>query len=166
MLFKEKQGLSNYVSFPLRKIKFKTIVNMKGCINTSEQRSTKSTTVNKMFREHNSNKRPTRIKVMEVFDFPKHFILRNEVLSDPEEYVNLETEEKVKNSKPRVKSGRKKKRHQEHQTDYLDLDFMMPTQVREILLEEGLSKDVVDSTLGVDEKRHRKIMQLTLLAEK
>jgi hypothetical protein len=42
---------------------------------------------------------------------------------------------------------------------------MMPIQVREILLEEGLTKDVIDSTLGVDEKRHRKTMQLTLLAE-
>jgi hypothetical protein len=51
-------------------------------------------------------------------------------------------------------------------SDYLDLDFMMPIQVREILLEEGLTKDVIDSTLGVDEKRHRKTMQLTLLAEK
>lgn len=152
-------------AFPMRKIRITAMETMKS-FNNSEQRETKKTTMDKMFREQNSNKKATRLKVMEVFDFPKQFILRNEVLSDPEEYINLETEERIKRSKPRVKSGRKKDTNPEKQSDYLDLDFMMPTQVREILLEEGLSKDVVDSTLGVDEKRHRKIMRLTLLAEK
>lgn len=133
----------------------------------NEKRGTKRSTFDKMFREQNITKKPTRIKVMEAFDFPKQFVLRNEVLSDPEEYVNIEADNRTRRSKSRLKSGRRKPPMPDKpSSDYLDLDFMMPIQVREILLEEGLAKDVIDSTLGVDEKRHRKIMQLTLLAEK
>ena len=153
--------------FPLKQIRNKSMEAVRTSMLNTDQRGTKRSTFDKMFREQNITKKPARIKVMEAFDSPKQFVLRNEVLSDPEEYVNIETDDRTRRSKSRLKSGRMKPSVPEKpSSDYLDLDFMMPIQVREILLEEGLTKDVIDSTLGVDEKRHRKTMQLTLLAEK
>ncbi|CAG2227983.1 NSMF [Mytilus edulis] len=152
--------------FPVRRTRNKTMETVKTISERSNKRGTKRTTMDKMFREQNNNKKPSRIKIMEVYDFPKQFLLRSEVLSDPEDYVTIDSEDRTQRSKSRLKSGRLRPKLPDKHSDYLDLDFMMPTQVREILLEEGLSKEVIDSTLGVDEKQHRKIMQLTLLAEK
>lgn len=152
--------------FPVRRTRNKTMETVRTISERSNKRGTKRTTMDKMFREQNNNKKPSRIKIMEVYDFPKQFLLRSEVLSDPEDYVTIDSEDRTQRSKSRLKSGRLRPKLPDKHSDYLDLDFMMPTQVREILLEEGLSKDVIDSTLGVDEKQHRKIMQLTLLAEK
>lgn len=39
-----------------------------------------------------------------------------------------------------------------------DADFMMPSQVREILEEEGLEKTVINGVIGKAEEKHRQIL--------
>lgn len=46
--------------------------------------------------------------------------------------------------------------------DTPDLDFMMPSQVREVLQLEGLTRPTIDRTIGMAEKRHRKAKYLQL----
>ena len=47
-----------------------------------------------------------------------------------------------------------------------DLDFMMPSRVREILSSEGLPKDVIDKSVKHLEKKHRRALHMTILQEK
>lgn len=112
------------------------------------------------------NMKVAKIKVSEKYDNPKQFLLKNEDHSDPEDYLDSESDYEdeirfyVKNSAVvRDKAN-------DLFAGSPDLDFMMPSRVREVLRSEGVSSHVIDRAIQTGEKRHRMALHLTVQQQK
>lgn len=108
-----------------------------------------------------------KIKIAEVFDKPKHFLLKSDVHSDPEDFVDSDYDDSEVDIRFYVRGNEvTKERFDEPYLEAPDPDFMMPSCVREILKSEGLSSNVIDKAIWVGERRHRLAMHLTVQQEK
>ncbi|XP_069120249.1 NMDA receptor synaptonuclear signaling and neuronal migration factor-like [Argopecten irradians] len=108
-----------------------------------------------------------KIKIAEVFDKPKHFYLKSEIHSDPEDFVDSDSDKEDVDIRFYVRRHETlKETFNEPVLEQPDPDFMMPSCVREILRSEGLSSQVIDKAIWVGEKRHRLAMHLTVQQEK
>ncbi|KAK3088804.1 hypothetical protein FSP39_023930 [Pinctada imbricata] len=112
-----------------------------------------------------STPKMTQVRVVQNYLYPKHFILTNEVVSDPEDYTTTDEEfDSSANSEASVSFEREATR--DSLADDMDLDFMMPSRVREILRSEGVSKDVIDKSVRPGEKKYRMALHLTVQQQK
>ncbi|KAJ8303713.1 hypothetical protein KUTeg_018734 [Tegillarca granosa] len=111
-----------------------------------------------------------KLKVMEMYSHPRQFILTNQIDSEYEygEYIDIE-------------EFNKNEEENDEETNILelpfigmdrsytvtpDLDYMLPVEVRETLISEGLSRQVVERSLRTAEKRHRQALYLTIQQQK
>ncbi|KAJ8300096.1 hypothetical protein KUTeg_021615 [Tegillarca granosa] len=107
---------------------------------------------------------------MEMYSHPRQFILTNQIDSEYEygEYIDIE-------------EFNKNEEENDEETNILelpfigmdrsytvtpDLDYMLPVEVRETLISEGLSRQVVERSLRTAEKRHRQALYLTIQQQK
>lgn len=109
-----------------------------------------------------------KIKVVEMFDAPKQFMVANETYSD--EIWQDEFDHYDDTTSDSIQSEHSKLKFQREATmdaglEDFDLDFMMPSRVREILSSEGLPKDVIDKSVKHLEKKHRRALHMTILQE-
>lgn len=117
----------------------------------------------------NKNRKMAKIKVVEMFSTPKQFIVANETYSediwsdDPGNYGD-DTQDNNQSGNGKLKFQREAS--MDTTQEEFDLDFMMPSRVREILSSEGLTKDVIDKSVKHLEKKHRRALHLTILQEK
>jgi hypothetical protein len=110
-----------------------------------------------------------KIKVVEMFSAPKQFIVANETYSEDiwsDDPGNYDDDTRDDNQSDKGKLKFQREASMDATQEDFDLDFMMPSRVREILSSEGLTKDVIDKSVKHLEKKHRRALHLTVLQEK
>lgn len=115
----------------------------------------------------------SKLKVMEMYSFPRQFILTNQLYSEYEygEYIDIEELNDNKNEEENNEETDSLKlpiinMDSRSYTVTPDLDYMLPVEVRETLISEGLSRQVVERSLRTAEKRHRQALYLTIQQQK
>ncbi|XP_022328657.1 NMDA receptor synaptonuclear signaling and neuronal migration factor-like isoform X1 [Crassostrea virginica] len=117
----------------------------------------------------NKDRKMAKIKVLEMFDGPKQFMVTSETYAD--EIWQGECGDYDDSVLEKDQSDHSRLKFQREATmdaglEDFDLDFMMPARVREILSSEGLPKDVIDKSVKHLEKKHRRALHMTILQEK
>lgn len=108
-----------------------------------------------------SSQKMSKIEIIQKCKHPGQFILSSKNESSSDDYSDEEM--KVDNLSPYAnRLIVHQPRNDDPICDTPDIDFMMPRQVREVLQSEGLTRPMIDRTIGTAEKHHRKAKYLQL----
>ena len=112
------------------------------------------------------NRKLAQLRVIQRYSYPKHFMITSGSLSDPEDSMSCVSSDPGEEVSCVTSEKHERPATRDSFSDDMDLDFMMPSRVREILRSEGVSKDVIDGSVRRGEKKHRKAMYFTVQLQK